>query len=461
MALDYKKTAESIVALVGGKENVKSVAHCMTRLRFDLKDAGKADQEKLKEVPGVLGVIYTGGILMVILGKNLLPVYEAVVKGSDLSEGEVVNENLDEPKNKEPLTIGKIGSNLIGYISSAVAPMLPGLIAGGMLKVVLLLVTLVWADFSANSTYKLLSGVADAAFYFMPIFVAYGAAKKLGGTPIYAMLCAAALLHGNYTGLVGAGEAFTFFGIGVRAVSYSSTMLPALLIAPVAYYAEKFFNKIVPGIFKSILVGLGTVIVTSFLGFTILGPLGGILGDGLAVIFEFLSGTVGPIATCILAGLLPWLIMCGMHVPMVPLMTQALANPGYDALMRPALILHNVAEGGACIGVALRTKNKEFRAEALSIAVGCIFAGVSEPALYGVNLRLKKPIYGVMAGGAAGGLTAGLLGARAYVMGYSTVMALPIFQDTIIAMCVAIAAALVVSAAVAFFLGFEDVPEKK
>ena len=330
--------------------------------------------------------------------------------------------------------------------------MIPGLVAGGMLKVVLLLITLVWADFADTTSYTLLSGVADTAFFFMPIYVAYGAAKKLGATPIYAMICAASLLHANYTALVAAGEAVTLLGLPVRLMSYSGSLLPALLLALCAYYMEKFFNKIVPGIFKSIFVGLGTVTVTMILGYVVLAPLGGYLGNYLAIAFGFLGDRVAPIAVGLLAACLPWLVMCGMHMALVPFMTQALVNPGYDAVFRPAFLLHNMAEGGACIGVALRSKDVEFRTEALSIAFGCIVAGVTEPAIYSINLPLKKPMIGVMAGGAAGGVTAGLLGARAYVMGYSTVLALPIFEGTIIAAAVAVAVAIIISAVVTFVL---------
>ena len=452
MAFDAKQVAADVVRLVGGKENITSVAHCMTRLRFVLKDLKKADQEALKKLPGVLGVIYAGGQLMVVLGKNLLPVYETVVKDYGLSEGEEIHENLDEPAEKQPLTLKRAGVAVLDYISAAVAPMITGLVAGGMLKVVLLLITLVAPDFDASNTYVLLSALADAPFYFMPIFAAYGAAKKLGSTPIYAMICAATLLHTSYTGLVAAGDPVALFGIPVRLMSYSSSLLPALLIALCAYYLEKFFNKIIPGIFKSLLVGLCTITVTMVLGFTILAPLGGYIGNYLAIVFGFLGDKIGFITVALLAACLPWLVMCGMHLGLVPFMTQALTNPGYDAVFRPAFILHNMAEGGACIGVALRAKNAELRAEALSIAFGCIVAGVTEPAIYGINLPRKKPMYGVMAGGAAGGIVAGLLGARAYVMGYSTVLALPIFQETILAMSAAILTAIVVGAIVTFVL---------
>lgn len=463
--LNYKQMALDIVKMVGGPENVRSLGHCMTRLRFILKDASvaQANQDAIKKIDGVVGVVYAGGQFMVILGKNLLPVFEACQKefafdaGSDNAGG-------GAPKEKEPLTLKSAVNTVLGYVSAAVTPLVAGLIAGGMLKVVLLLITLIpgMGEFSASQTYALLNGLADAPFYFMPIFVAYGAAVKLGGTPAYSMLCAAALLHGSFTGLVAAGEPIFMFGIlPVRAVSYSTSLLPALLIALVAYHAEKLFNKIVPGIFKSILVGLCTIVVTMTLGYTILGPLGSYVGAAISGVFVFLGGVVAPLAVGLLAACLPWLVMCGMHAALAPFMAMAISDPGYDPVFRPAFLLHNMAEGGACIGVGIRAKNAVLRSEAFSIAFGCIMAGVTEPAIYGINLPRKKPMIGVMAGGLAGGIVAGLFGARAYVMGYSTVMALPIFQDTIVGMAIAVVVTIAVAAAVTAALGYEQEEDAK
>lgn len=452
--LNYKQMALDIVKLVGGPENVSSLGHCMTRLRFILKDASVAqnNQEAIKGIDGVVGVVYAGGQFMVILGKNLLPVFEACQKefGFDAN-----TDSSDVPKEKEPLTPKSVANSVLGYVSAAVTPLVAGLVAGGMLKVALLLVTLIpgMGEFSASQTYAMLNALADAPFYFMPIFVAYGAAVKLGGTPIYAMLCAAALLHGNFAALVAAGEPIYLYGIlPVRAVSYSTSLLPALLIALVAFYAEKLFNKIVPGIFKSIFVGLGTIVVTMTLGYTVLGPLGSYAGAVISKIFVFLGGVVAPLAVGLLAACLPWLVMCGMHAALAPFMAMAVADPGYDPVFRPAFLLHNMAEGGACIGVGIRAKTAEARSEAFGIAVGCILAGVTEPAIYGINLPRKKPMIGVMAGGMAGGIVAGLLGVRAYVMGYSTIMALPIFQDTIIGMVIAVVVTIGVAALVTAIL---------
>ena len=325
-----------------------------------------------------------------------------------------------------------------------------------MLKVFLLLVGYVWPAFLETNTNTILGWVANAPFYFMPIFVAYGAATKLGGTPIYAMAGVASLLTPAFTQMVSDGTPITLLSLPVRLVKYPQQLLPALLISLAAYYIEKFLNKVVPGIFKSIFVGAGTMALSMILGFTVLGPLGGYVGSLISGIFVWLGANAGFIALAVLAAALPWLVMTGMHHAISPFMAQSIADPGYDPIFRPAFILHNMAEGGACLGVGLRTKDAEYRSECLSLAFGCIVAGVTEPTIYGVNLKLKKPMLGVMAGGAAGGVVAGLMGARAYTMGYSTVMALPIFEDTIVAMAAGIVVAIAVAAAVAFVLGYDE-----
>ena len=452
--LDYEQMANDIVMAVGGPDNIKAVAHCMTRIRFLLANPKNANTTDVKAVPGVLGVFDatgTSGEYMVILGQHLLPVYEAVIKKFKFAEGAAVNENLDAVK--KPFTVGGLISDTIGFISASVAPCVPGLIAGGMLKVFLLLGTLLSSTFASTGVYRLLSIAGDAPFYFLPVFVAYGAANKLGGTPAYAMICALSLLHNNWLAILAAKDPITMLGVPVRLMSYSGSLVPALLLAWCAGKVEKWLNKVIPGIFKAIFVGMGTVAITMVFGFTALAPLGGYLGMYLGNFFAYLANNIGFITVGVLACVLPWLIIAGMHHSLVPFMAQSISNPGYDAIFRPAFILHNMSEGGACIGSALREKDPEKRAEIFSLGVGCIFAGVTEPAIYGNNLPKKTPMYGVMAGGAVGGVVAGLMGARAYVMGYSTILAVPIFQDTIVGILVAIATAIVVAAIVAYVCG--------
>ena len=268
--MDYQKLAASIIQNVGGVDNIILLTHCMTRLRFNLKDDNLVNKVALEDLKGVVGVISAGGQYMVILGKNLLPVYESITKNFAVKTGAPVAENLDNTT-KEPLTWKNVGNKIVGFVSAAVTPVVPGLVAGGMLKVVILLiVTFIDPAFNKTTSYQLISAIADAPFYFMPVLVAYGAANKLGATPVYAMVATAALLHHNFIDLVVSGKPITLMGIGVRPLSYGTSLLPALLIAIVAYYSEKFLNKIVPGIFKSIFVGMGTIFIAGSLGYLIL-----------------------------------------------------------------------------------------------------------------------------------------------------------------------------------------------
>lgn len=454
--IDAKACAAEIVKYVGGPENVSSVAHCMTRARFVLKDVSNADQESLKSIKGVLGVIYAGGQLQVILGANLLPVYEEIVKQNDFKQDDVVNENLDGDVGKQ-----SIGAAIFGYVQASVTPLVPGVIAGGMMKVFLMLIPYVWPAFSQTTTSTVLGWVANAPFYFMPIIVAYGAGKKLGGTEVYGILVTAALLTPDWVKAIGEGTAISVFGIPCRGITYNGQLLPALLIPLVAYYVEKYVNKIIPGIFKAILVGSSTILVTGALAFSVLGPLGRYVGDIIAKVFMFLGDKTPFIAVAVLAACLPWMIMCGMHTAVGVFMTTNIETIGYDAVIRPAFVLHNMAEGGACIGVALRTKDKVERSEYLSLAVGAIVAGVTEPAIYGCNLRFKKPMYGVMGGGAIGGVVAGILGAKAFVMGYSNIIAIaPMCLQTMGAMFTGVGVAIVAAAIITYVIGIEDKPKK-
>ena len=457
MATDFKALAQSIMDLAGGKENVSSVFHCMTRLRMTVKNIDKVDQKAIGELSGVLGITYQGGQLQVIIGKDLLKVYEEVLK-LGYRDGGSVDENLDGDLGGKKLSVGQ---TVIGYISAAVQPMVPALIGGGMIKVLLLLISKLYAPFSATSTYTLLSIIGNAPFYFMPISVAYGAAKKLGATPIYSMMVAAALIAPEWSGLVSAAEPISLFGINVALKGYGSSLLPALLLAIVAYYVEKGLNKVIPGVFKPICVGTFTMMITYAVSIVALAPLGQLAGVYVTAAIMALYRFAGPIAMAVFTGLFPYMVMTGMHMTLGAPMIQLLSENGYDPIFRPGMLLSNMAEGGAALGIAVKAKSKEIKSEALSVAVGCIFASVTEPAIYGFNLPLKKPMWAVTIGGAIGGVVAAVLGAHNYEYGSSSLFALPIFEDTIIAMIVAIVVTIVASCLLTIFFGFDEEVLKK
>lgn len=452
MAVDFGKLAAEITELAGGKDNITSVFHCMTRLRMTVKNIDKTDQEKISKLDGVLGVIYQGGQLQIVIGKDLLKVYDKVLE-LGYTDGGIVAEEPGDDGAKEKLSIGQ---RLIGFISAAVQPMIPALIAGGMIKVFLLLFTKVFTGFGDTTTYQLLSIVGNAPFYFMPITVAYGAAKKLGGTPMYSMMVAAALIAPEWTGIVAAAEPVTLFGINVALKGYGSSLLPALLLAVLAYYVEKALNKIIPGVFKPIFVGTLTLVITYAGAILVLAPIGQLAGVYVTNAIMFLYKVAGPVAIAVFTGLFPYMVMTGMHMTLGAPMVQLLAENGFDPIFRPGMLLSNMAEGGAALGISIKAKDKEVKSEALSVAVGCIFASVTEPAIYGFNLPLKKPMWAVSLGGAIGGVIAAILGAHNYEYGSSSLFALPIFEDTIVAMIIAIVVTIISSCVLTIVFGFDE-----
>ncbi len=452
MAMDYKAVAAEIVEKAGGKDNIKTVSHCMTRLRFTVRDIKNADQELIKNINGILGVTYQGGQLQVIMGKNLIPVYDEVLK-MGFTDGGTVDENLDK---ELPVEKENWGQRILGYVAGSVTPMISALIAGGMLKVFLLLIANIWPAFTSTTTYTMLGVVANAPFYFMPIWVAYGASKKLGGSPIITMVIVAACFGPDFQKMISSGEAVTMFGLSIPLRSYASSLLPALLIALCEYWVEKGLNKFIPGVLKSIFVGALTFAITYTAAMVILCPIGAYVGTVVVQGIMALYNVAGPVALAVVCAALPYMIMTGMHTVFGPFMVQMLSEQGYDPIFRPALLLHNMCEGGAMLGIALRARNKELKAEAFSLAITCIFAGVTEPSIYGFTLPLKKPLLAVSMGGAAGGLVAGILKCHNYEMGYSSILALPIFQDTMVGMAIAVAVGIAVSCAATMIMGFDE-----
>lgn len=315
--MDFRKVASELIKLSGGTSNITNVTHCSTRLRFIIKDKSAVDVDAIKKCEGVLGVVFTTDELQMVFGKNVIPVYTEASKlyeAAGNKAGGTVPDEVPAKKASKPekKNAKSIANNIVGFVSASVTPLIPGLVSGGMLKVFLLLTTLVWPAFKDASAYTLLSQLANVPFYFMPVFVAYGVAKKLGSTPLYAMSVAAALVYPDFIAMLKEGPV-TIFMLPVTKVSYSSTLLPALLIGIFACYCEKFLTKIIPGILRTVLVGAGTMTITYIAGVTVLGPLGDLVGGVVVKFFLWASATFGPVAIALLASAMPWLVMTGMH----------------------------------------------------------------------------------------------------------------------------------------------------
>lgn len=457
MAINVKELSDSIMKLIGEKENVHSVTHCVTRLRFILKDSNKPDTEEIKKLDGVLGVVLGSGQYQIVLGPNLFPVFEYITKEYGLETEEEVDEyHAEDTGSGRTSGFGYYLGKVVQFLSASLTPFITVLYGAGMLKVALGVAAYFWPDVSANTTYMMFNFMSNVPFYFMPVFIAYGASRTLKSNPAFAIAMALMLLYPNFVQLIGGDQKVTIFGLPVTLVSYANTLLPAIFSALLVARLEKFFYKVIPGVLRSVFAPLLTLAVAMPVVMIVLAPLGTILGNYIVNIFVAIYDATGGIAIGLLAAVWPFIVMGGMNMLFVAPMTELLAKTGYDNFFRPAWILHNVSEGGACIGVAIRTKNKKLRSEAITAAIGAVVSGVSEPAIYGINLRLKKPLYAVVAGGLAGGATAGIMGAKAYTLAYSSILAIPIFMDTMAAIIVAITVSFAVSVVATMILGFDD-----
>jgi len=459
MAIDIVKLTSSIIEKVGGVDNISSVTHCVTRLRFILNDKDKANTKALEKLEGVLGVVYGAGQYQVILGANLFPVFDQIEKEYKIDTIDIVNENHEEDlKNKEKVkkNFSYYLQKVIQFLSASLTPFITVLYGAGMLRVVTSLSSYIWPSITTNSTYMMFNFLAQVPFYFMPVLIAYGAAKTMKSNPAFAITMAAALLYPNYVSLIGSGNIVTMFGLPVTLVSYSNTLLPAIFSAILLAYLEKFFYRVIPAVLRTVFAPLCTLAVAFPIVMIVLAPMGTIIGGYIVNIFVGLYSLTGGVAIGLLAAVWPFIVMGGMNMLFVAPMMELFTSVGYDNFFRPTWILHNIAEGGACIGVALRTKNTQLKSDAISAAIGAIVSGVSEPAIYGINVRLKKPIIAVVIGGFVGGCTAGIMGAKAFSMGYSSILAIPIFESTMIAIIVAIGVTLIVSILTTLIIGFDD-----
>lgn len=460
--MDYKSIADQIITAIGGKDNVQYVTHCVTRLRFVVKDKQLVNQTEVNDIEGVMGSTFGAGQFQIIMGKHLSDTFTEVVNHYQFEVGAILEEHLDDPMEAEvqkPWWRRGV-MEAFNFLAASVTPVIPGLTVAGLIKVFLVLISLAWPSAVNDQTYIVVNSIVNTSFYFMPVFVAYGASMRLGSTPIYAMIVACLLIHPDIIGLLKGEQGLQIFGMTAFPANYASSFLPGILSTIAVAMIEKNLNKYLPSMFKGIFVGGITLVTASLLTLTLIGPIGFFAGEYFINLLVWLQSTIGPFALGALGGVLPFVIMSGMHTVFGPVMMQSITSLGYEGFLRPTQFVHNVAEGGACFGVALKTKNHELRSQAISSGISAILAGVSEPAIYGINLRLKKPMYGVMAGGAIGGCLAGFFGVKAFAYGNPSILALPIYGETIVGILIAIAAAFTVSCTVSFFSGFEDIPTK-
>lgn len=403
--MDYENTAKKILQRVGGKDNVINLVHCMTRLRFTLKDESIVDDEAVKKTKGVMGIMKKGGQYQIIIGNDVGNVFNELNKlGNFSNEVKEVPAKSNEKKN--------IFTMLMDTISGIMAPVIPAIIGAAMIKVLLTLLPMIGVLSTNGQTYQLLSVIGDGAFFFMPVLIAISASKKFGTNMYYAASIALIMLHPNLITLMNtahdAGQTVKFLKyIPVTYASYSYSVIPIILAVCSLRYVERFVDKITPVVTKNFLKPMLVVLIEAPIALIILGPLGAICGNGLSTVVYAIHDKLGFIAIGLVAGVYPFVVMAGMHHAFTPIKLGMIATTGYENFICIGELCSNMAQGAASLAVALRSKNKDFKQIAGSSAFSALFAGITEPALYGVTLRLKRPMLGACIGGAVGGLVGG------------------------------------------------------
>lgn len=410
MSKKYETLAQSIVEKVGGIENISNVYHCQTRLRFNLKNDDKADQKALESMDGIAKVMISNAVFQVVIGTHVKEVYEEVEK---IVQPQKLNEDITSSKKKNPVSV------FIDFISGTFMPVIPAMSGAGMIKAVLALLTVFNIISTDSQTYYVLNFFSDAVFYFLPILLAFNAAQKLHCSPILAAAVAGIMLHPNWSALVTAGQAVALFDlIPLTLVSYTSSVIPIILVIFVQSYVEKFLEKWIPNSVKLVFVPLLTFLVMGTLALSILGPIGSFVGSYLAMFFDFLSTNASWAPAVLIGGTLPVMVIFGVHTAVGPLGAMQMAQLGYDSIFGPGALCSNIAQATSSLVVAMRTKDKSMKQLATSGAITA-YMGITEPALYGVNLPKKYPLIASMIGGASGGLYAGLTQTHRFATGSS------------------------------------------
>lgn len=410
----YEDLANKVLEYVGGKENISFFTHCVTRLRFNVKDQSKVNTDEIDKLKDVIGTQWQSGQLQIIIGQDVSDAYKLICDKAGIDAQASVKENLDGEKQK--FSVGKV----FEAISACLTPLLPLLIGAGMIKIIVLLGEQTGLAPLGSDTHTVLTFVGDAGFYFLPIFVGATTARKFGANMGLGLLVGAILVHPTFVASVAEGAELSVFGLPIHSASYGSTIFPVIMAVFVMSYIEKFFAKISPAAIRSITEPLLTLLVMIPLTLCLIAPIGSVIGVYFSDAIVWLYETTGFLGVALLSALFPFAVMTGMHAAFAPFMVQSLSTLGYEPVVTAAILVSNLNQGAASAAVAFKSKNMELKSTAASCAVTALVAGVTEPAMYGINLKLKKPMYACMIGSFFGAAFAGLMQVKAYAFAGSS-----------------------------------------
>ncbi|WP_208558928.1 beta-glucoside-specific PTS transporter subunit IIABC [Marinilactibacillus kalidii] len=448
-----KEIAQKVLELTGGKENVNNAWHCVTRLRFNLNDKDQVKLDEIKDVEGVMGVQFSGDQFQVIVGNRVSDVYEELEKElGDTSSNEPTEANNNE----------SIVSKLMDVVSGIFSPILPALAGTGLLKGFLALFVAIGLMSDTSDIYQILFLISDIVFYFLPFLLAVSAAKKFKTSEFLALTVAGGLMYPTILNAAGTDATpLSLFGIiDLPYIDYSSSVVPIILGVWLLSYLDRWVRSWMPNVISMMFSPLVSLVITIPITLVVLGPLGTYVGNALSGGVNWLFMNTGPFAGLLLGGTMSLIIMTGMHYAFLPLVVDNLARLGFDTTIIPVMFMANMGQSGAALAVALKSKDKNMKQLALSSGISALF-GVTEPAMYGVNLKLKKPFYAAMAGGGLAGAFVVFMSVRAYGTGVPGLPMIPVFIDSqdawnLVYLIIGILIAFITAFVITFILGFEE-----
>ena len=438
----YEEIANEIIAAIGGKENIGSVTHCFTRLRFVLKDRKQVNEQKLNSVEKVMGVAEANGQFQVIIGNDVKKIYQPI---------EQILDEKTEQKEKKKMSFGGV----LNAIASIFTPTIPAMAGAGVIKGLLVLLTTYGMLDKASSTYQILTAASDAVFYFMPIILGYTCAKVFQCSAVICMVIGGSLIYPALVTFMAENAEITFIGIPVITTTYASTVIPIILASYIYSKLEKILEKYIPAIVKSVVNPMISLLIMVPATLIVFGPFGNYASEFIGMIFQKLTSFSPLIAGAFFGGMYPVLVMFGMHRALVPIGINEVSVMGSTALWAftgPS----NFSQAGASFGAFLRIKDKKMKSVALSASVTALF-GITEPALYGVTLKYKRPMVAAVISGAIGGAIAGIGGAKAYAVAIPSILTLPVFfGEGFIAFVLSIIVSFVLAAVMTVIGGIDE-----